>query len=186
MADTSPPGTLVHNGDTSDMKSPVQPVINFISATPQSSPMKRFDLDPSLANGSLQVPMVDSGHTDSPASSVSMLEGDDTEQIVGRMQRGAWVKARSLIEKAKLKAKDSNNHLLELKLVYLDDHVEKLTIPAVDLGKDSIDAVTKMGNYLIAIGHNKCKVALTILTIYKTDLNADDTVYAYWEDILDS
>src|SRR5258708_1717151 len=186
MADMSPLGTLMHNGNTGDMKSPVQPVINFISVTPQSSPMKRFDLDLSLANRSLQVPMVDSRHADSPASSVSMLEGDDTEQIVGRMQRGAWVKARSLIEKAKLKAKDSNNHLLKLKLVYLDNHVEKLTIPAVDLGKDSINAVTKMGNYLIAIGHNKHEVALTILTIYKMDLDADDVVYAYWEDILDS
>ncbi len=75
-------GAPIHTGDTGGTTppiQPIQPILNFISAMPQSSLTKKIDLDPFLANKSLQVPSVNIRHTDSPVSSISASEGNETE-----------------------------------------------------------------------------------------------------------
>ena len=76
---TTPLGAPIHTGDTSGTTPPIQPILNFISAMPQTSLTKKIDLDPFLANKSLQVPSVNIRHTDSPVSSISASEGNETE-----------------------------------------------------------------------------------------------------------
>src|SRR5260370_42456727 len=79
---TTPLGAPIHTGNTGGTTppiQPIQPILNFISATLQSSPTKKIDLDPFLANESLQVPLVNIRHADSLASSISASEGDETK-----------------------------------------------------------------------------------------------------------
>ena len=80
------------------------------------------------------------------------------------------------------KAKDSGNCYLSLKLLYLKHHVENSIVPTMNLLK-YIDAVTEMGKDLIDIGHNKHKVATTMLKIYNEEPDVDD-IYSYWEDVM--
>jgi len=79
---TTPLGAPIHTGNTGVTTPPIQPIwpiLNFISAMPQSSPTKKIDLDPFLANKLLQVPSVNIRCADSPASSISASEGDETK-----------------------------------------------------------------------------------------------------------
>ena len=83
---------------------------------------------------------------------------------------------------ARAKAKDSGNHYLSLKLLYLEHHVENSIVPTMNLLK-YIDVVMEMGKYLIDVGHNKQEVAMTMLKIYNEEPEVDD-IYSYWEDVM--
>src|SRR5260370_7360454 len=78
-ATTTPLGAPIHTGDTGGTTPPIQPILNFISAMPQTSLTKKINLDPFLPNESLQVPSVNIRQPDSPASSISASEGDETK-----------------------------------------------------------------------------------------------------------